>query len=263
MTVTKLSLSSEVAMSSLPSPLKSPATRWSAPSTVSRGCRERRSIGGRKITGSIALHNGNLAVTLVGHRHVEDAVAVEIAGNDGVRHQATDGKSGRSLEIETKAAAVTRQKGDFRLRRIGDDQIKHAIAVEVTGDRCARTLAGTVARCAEDSGVSEVKVAYECDRAISALTEPRTGTYCRDGTVTFISNFYLTDSTILGTSSYCAGQGPSAAVAGDFNGDGVLDLVVTNATAAQIAFLPGNGSGLGFNFQAPATFPAVAPFRTP
>ena len=76
-----------------------------------------------------------------------------------------------------------------------------------------------------------------------------------DGTVTFISNLYLTVTTLFGPSNYCAGKGPSAAVAGDFNGDGVLDLVVTDATQSQIAFLAGNGSSIGFSFQTPATFP--------
>ena len=76
-----------------------------------------------------------------------------------------------------------------------------------------------------------------------------------DGTVTFISNLYLTVTTLFGPSNYCAGKGPSAAVAGDFNNDGVLDLVVTDATQSEIAFLAGNGSLLVFNFQTPATFP--------
>jgi hypothetical protein len=77
-----------------------------------------------------------------------------------------------------------------------------------------------------------------------------------DGTVTFIPSYYVNGFTLFGLKDYCAGKGPSAAVASDFNGDGTLDLVVTNATGAQIAFLPGNGSFFSFNFQTPATFPA-------
>ncbi len=76
------------------------------------------------------------------------------------------------------------------------------------------------------------------------------------GTVTFMNSFFINTGLLFSPTDYCAGPGPSAAVAGDFNGDGILDLVVTNATGAQIAFLAGNGSGSGFNFQTPATFPA-------
>ncbi len=76
-----------------------------------------------------------------------------------------------------------------------------------------------------------------------------------NGTVTFVNSFFI-NTGFSSPSDYCAGKGPSAAVAGDFNSDGILDLVVTNSTAAQIAFLAGNGSGGGFNFQTPATFPA-------
>lgn len=69
-----------------------------------------------------------------------------------------------------------------------------------------------------------------------------------NGTVTFINNSG-------NTSNYCAGRGPSAVVAGDFNNDGVTDIVVTNANGSQISFLAGSNSS-GFNFLTPASFPA-------
>ncbi len=76
-----------------------------------------------------------------------------------------------------------------------------------------------------------------------------------DGTVNLMDNLYINSNPFGQIEGFCAGKGPSAAVAGDFNNDGVLDLVVTDATQSQIAFLAGNGSGFGFNFQTPATFP--------
>ena len=75
-----------------------------------------------------------------------------------------------------------------------------------------------------------------------------------NGTVAFLNN-----STVQGGgggSSYCAGPGPSAAVEGDFNNDNVPDLVVTNATGAQISFLAGSGTGGSFKFLTPASFAA-------
>src|ERR1039458_8958743 len=70
-----------------------------------------------------------------------------------------------------------------------------------------------------------------------------------NGTVTFVNNGG-------GNNSYCAGQGPSAAAVGYFNNDNVLDLVLTSATSAQITYLEGSGTGGGFKFLTPATFPA-------
>jgi hypothetical protein len=56
--------------------------------------------------------------------------------------------------------------------------------------------------------------------------------------------------------SYPAGTSPSAVVAGDFDGDGVLDLAVSDASynlpAGSIAWLRGTGGGA---FAAPVTFP--------
>ena len=46
---------------------------------------------------------------------------------------------------------------------------------------------------------------------------------------------------------------PAAAEVGDFNGDGVLDLVVANSASASVSILLGNGDG---SFQAPLIFAA-------
>src|SRR6266568_3460721 len=53
---------------------------------------------------------------------------------------------------------------------------------------------------------------------------------------------------------YVAGsqQGPSNIVVGDFNGDGKLDLAVTDYSNNNVSVLLGNGDG---TFQAPRTFP--------
>jgi FG-GAP-like repeat/Putative Ig domain len=52
-------------------------------------------------------------------------------------------------------------------------------------------------------------------------------------------------------SQVSVGQSPSAIVAGDFNGDGKLDLAVTDATENAVLILLGNGDG---TFQPPLTF---------
>ena len=48
-----------------------------------------------------------------------------------------------------------------------------------------------------------------------------------------------------------AGSGPSAIVAGDFTGDGVLDLAVADANSGQVSILLNNGNG---TFQAPRSY---------
>lgn len=59
------------------------------------------------------------------------------------------------------------------------------------------------------------------------------------------------DGTFGTPTQYFAGNEPTLAVSGDFNGDGKLDIAVLDQTA--IAILPGNGDG---TFQ-PATFPIL------
>jgi hypothetical protein len=77
-----------------------------------------------------------------------------------------------------------------------------------------------------------------------------------NGTIAFLPSVYINLGAFESPRSYCGGQSPSAAVAGDFNNDGTLDLVVTNATASQISFLQGSGSGLGnFKFETAVNFP--------
>lgn len=55
--------------------------------------------------------------------------------------------------------------------------------------------------------------------------------------------------------SFGAGVGPAAVAAGDLNGDGRLDVVVTNLRATTVSVLLGNGDG---TFQAHADFPTGA-----
>jgi hypothetical protein len=43
--------------------------------------------------------------------------------------------------------------------------------------------------------------------------------------------------------AYPVGTNPTAAVAGDFNGDGKLDLAVANGRSANVSVLLGNGDG--------------------
>jgi uncharacterized repeat protein (TIGR01451 family) len=53
--------------------------------------------------------------------------------------------------------------------------------------------------------------------------------------------------------TYPVGNGPSAVVVGDFNGDGKLDLAVANAGSNSVSVLLGNGDG---TFQTAVNFPA-------
>jgi hypothetical protein len=76
-----------------------------------------------------------------------------------------------------------------------------------------------------------------------------------NGTVTFASAVLIDFGPFFDSArSYCAGKGPSAAAVGDFNGDGVLDVAVTNFSSNQVSALPGSGSGTGFNFLTPDSF---------
>jgi len=57
----------------------------------------------------------------------------------------------------------------------------------------------------------------------------------------------------LGAPTYAAGSGPRAAVGGDFNRDGVLDLAVANQADGTVSVLRGNGNG---TFRPALTFAA-------
>jgi hypothetical protein len=52
-------------------------------------------------------------------------------------------------------------------------------------------------------------------------------------------------------SPFAAGSSPTGIVSGDFNGDGIVDLAVTNSGSATMSVLIGNGTG---GFAAPANF---------
>ena len=51
------------------------------------------------------------------------------------------------------------------------------------------------------------------------------------------------DGTFENGTNYVAGNGPIAVVAGDFNGDGRVDLVTANSNDSTLTLLPGNGDG--------------------
>lgn len=64
------------------------------------------------------------------------------------------------------------------------------------------------------------------------------------------------DGTLAAAVNFAAGAVPRGGSAADFNGDGILDIVVTNATADTVSVLLGNGSaGVGNGtFGAPTAF---------
>src|SRR5881296_1470724 len=59
------------------------------------------------------------------------------------------------------------------------------------------------------------------------------------------------DGTFQPARTFAVGTNPTSVVAGDFNGDGKLDLAVANAGSNTIAVLLGNGDG---SFQTAQTF---------
>ena len=68
------------------------------------------------------------------------------------------------------------------------------------------------------------------------------------------------DGTFQPPTTYAAGAGPGALVAGDFNGDGKLDLAVANQFSKDISVLLGNGDG---TFSADPSQFATTPYATP
>jgi len=64
---------------------------------------------------------------------------------------------------------------------------------------------------------------------------------CNEGTVSILLG--NGDGTFRAHVDYTTGKGPSAMASGDFNGDGKLDLAVTNAQDNTVSVLLGNGDG--------------------
>jgi uncharacterized protein (TIGR03437 family) len=60
------------------------------------------------------------------------------------------------------------------------------------------------------------------------------------------------DGTFQTATYFAAGQNPSSLAAGDFNGDGKMDLAAASSVAGSILVLPGNGDG---TFGTAATYP--------
>jgi hypothetical protein len=70
------------------------------------------------------------------------------------------------------------------------------------------------------------------------------------------------DGSFHSATSYAAGSAPIYAVglaAGDFNGDGFLDLAVTDLAAGNVSVLLGQGDG---TFTPAQNFPAGTPFNS-
>jgi len=51
------------------------------------------------------------------------------------------------------------------------------------------------------------------------------------------------DGTFQSQVTYATGSGPMSAAVGDFNGDGIPDLAVTNMWGNTVSVLLGNGDG--------------------
>jgi hypothetical protein len=63
------------------------------------------------------------------------------------------------------------------------------------------------------------------------------------------------NGTFQAPKDFACGPSPHAVAVGDFNGDGVPDVAVTNYTADTVSVLVGNGNG---TFQAPVNYPTGA-----
>jgi len=71
-------------------------------------------------------------------------------------------------------------------------------------------------------------------------------TVSNGGVTSNVGYFEITNATTsvsFNQSFYATGNGPSAIAAGDFNGDGRLDLAVVNTTDGTVSILLGNGEG--------------------
>jgi hypothetical protein len=74
-----------------------------------------------------------------------------------------------------------------------------------------------------------------------------------DGTVSVLLNNPADPGQFLPMNTYSANSEPFSVTVGDFNGDGKLDLVVSNDASSAVSVLLGNGDG---SFQPPATYAA-------
>lgn len=90
--------------------------------------------------------------------------------------------------------------------------------------------------------------------ACTPPTQPLTGPTCNSTTISVLLG--NGDGTFQPHLDIPVGRFPSSIVAADFNGDGKLDLVVTNTLDSTVSVLLGNGNG---TFQAQVVYPTAAP----
>jgi len=80
-----------------------------------------------------------------------------------------------------------------------------------------------------------------------------------DNTVSIFNGNGTGGFTTAPAATYATGKGPVAIIAGDFNGDGNLDLAVANGTDGTISILLGKSSGNGtFNPQVTYSLPGIS-----
>jgi FG-GAP-like repeat/Putative Ig domain/Beta-propeller repeat len=90
-------------------------------------------------------------------------------------------------------------------------------------------------------------------------SQPGNGSYSAATSVT--RSFTVNQANVSGSfglaagSPFAAGTTPDAAVAGDFNGDGIPDLAIPNSNSASVTILLGNGTG-GYAPAPGSPFPA-------
>ena len=125
-------------MSSLPSPLKSPAARA-----------DRLGSGGKffvRLEGAVAVAQDDryLALKLIDRGQINLAIAVKVAGDDRNRVAGH-----RILHVRGEGAGAIAQKNRNGIVGRGDCQVKIAIAVEIGGDHILRRDVGGIIGLAE------------------------------------------------------------------------------------------------------------------
>ena len=208
------------------------------------------SVGAQPVSLTVGDFNGDGKTDIAVANQSAKTLSILLGNGDGTFQAATGISTG--TDVPTSVAAV-----DWNL----DGKADLLVVSSFTGGNgsgCSCTGSGNVfVFYGNGDGTFTRSATNLAGTANAAIVDDFNGDGKPDLLVATYAGIYFYagngDGTIAGSSSYASGSySPSDITAGDLNGDGILDVVSTDASGAVDVFI-GNGDG---SFKAYVTYPA-------